>query len=382
MNTYISKLQKHHWVGLSFLIASLIGVFVLFSPKVTAAGDGERLVSIYENGTEQTIITKATTVREALERAKVGIGEHDAVEPGLDTQLVASTYNVNIYRARPVTIVDGATRIKTISPYQSAKQIAESAQIQTYPEDNLAITRVDDFVGESTIGLKVSIDRATPLTLVLYGDHVAARTQATTVGEMLAAKNVKLEPQDGVSVPLTTPIAAGMTVNVWRNGVQTVTREEPVAFLVERIQDVDREAGYKLVKTPGKPGKKSVTYEVNTQNGKEVSKREIQSVVTEAASKQVEVVGARPGFSGSFGEALAKLRACEAGGRYDRNSGNGYYGAYQFNIGTWANYGGYHVPSDAPGAVQDQKAWETYQRRGWQPWPGCTKKLGLQDIYR
>lgn len=76
-------------------------------------------------------------------------------------------------------------------------------------------------------------------------------------------------------------------------------------------------------------------------------------------------------------ENWAKLRYCEAGGIYTRNSGNGYYGAYQFNIGTWANYGGYSRPDLAPPAVQDAKAQATQAARGWSPWPACSRKLGL-----
>lgn len=76
-------------------------------------------------------------------------------------------------------------------------------------------------------------------------------------------------------------------------------------------------------------------------------------------------------------EAWEKLRYCEAGGIYSRNSGNGYYGAYQFNIGTWGGWGGYGRADLAPPAVQDTKAQETYNRRGWTPWPSCSKRLGL-----
>src|SRR3954447_14212085 len=34
------------------------------------------------------------------------------------------------------------------------------------------------------------------------------------------------------------------------------------------------------------------------------------------------------------GDVWARLRSCEAGGNYARNSGNGYYGAYQFSAST------------------------------------------------
>ena len=46
------------------------------------------------------------------------------------------------------------------------------------------------------------------------------------------------------------------------------------------------------------------------------------------------------------------------------------------------NMAAYEVASEAPPSVQDEKAWETYKARGWQPWPTCKIKMGLQDIYR
>lgn len=72
-----------------------------------------------------------------------------------------------------------------------------------------------------------------------------------------------------------------------------------------------------------------------------------------------------------------RLRLCESGGNYVTNTGNGFYGAYQFDLQTWANYGGYARPDLAPATVQDAKAQETQSARGWQPWPACSAKLGL-----
>lgn len=77
------------------------------------------------------------------------------------------------------------------------------------------------------------------------------------------------------------------------------------------------------------------------------------------------------------GDVWGALRMCESGGNYARNSGNGYYGAYQYNLGTWSNFAGYARPDLAPPAVQDEKARETQAARGWRPWPTCARKLGL-----
>lgn len=135
----------------------------------------------------------------------------------------------------------------------------------------------------------------------------------------------------------------------------------------------------------GVPGKRVVTYEIDVQNGKEVARKEIQSLVAQAPKKRIIIAGAkRVGFEGGFDAALARLRSCE--GSYTSATGNGYYGAYQFNVGSWkANAPAAYkntLPSSAPPEVQDLTARNYYQKSGWRPWPGCTKKLGLQDVYR
>lgn len=74
-----------------------------------------------------------------------------------------------------------------------------------------------------------------------------------------------------------------------------------------------------------------------------------------------------------------ELRICEAGGNYGRNSGNGYYGAYQFSKATWDSMNtGYAWPHEAPPAVQDDAAIRLQARSGWGQWPACTRKLGLR----
>ncbi|MBP2184100.1 hypothetical protein JOM49_005626 [Amycolatopsis magusensis] len=73
----------------------------------------------------------------------------------------------------------------------------------------------------------------------------------------------------------------------------------------------------------------------------------------------------------------AKLRMCESGGRYETNTGNGYYGAYQFDLPTWRSVGGAGRPDQAAPAEQDYRALYLYRMRGWQPWE-CATKLGLK----
>ena len=82
--------------------------------------------------------------------------------------------------------------------------------------------------------------------------------------------------------------------------------------------------------------------------------------------------------TGTSDDALAKLRKCEAGGRYDLNTGNGFYGAYQFAAKTWTKLGFPGLPHQAQPETQDEAARKLQARAGWGQWPACSRKLGLR----
>ncbi|MBM9469571.1 peptidoglycan-binding protein [Nakamurella leprariae] len=73
-----------------------------------------------------------------------------------------------------------------------------------------------------------------------------------------------------------------------------------------------------------------------------------------------------------------QLRMCESTNRYDINTGNGYYGAYQFDLPTWRSVGGSGYPNQASPAEQDQRALALYRQRGWSPWV-CAALVGLSE---
>ncbi len=381
---------KHYSKKITFVSGAILmlvgGLFfvnqALADATKPAAKAGEKLVTIYDRGAEKTIVTKARTIREALKLAKFSIDERqDVVEPSLDSEMVAEKYSINIFRARPITIVDGNKRLKVTTAEQTPALIAKAAGIEVFEEDKTTLSNSDNMAVDGA-NMVMKIDRASMVNFVLYGKESVIRTHAKTVGELLKEKNIDPKKDDTLSVDRSAKIIPGMKIELWRNGKQTITAEEDVKFEVEKVQDANRDSGYREVKQAGENGKKNVTYEIEMKNGVEVSRKEIASVVTKEPKKQIEIVGTKSStsFSGSFSEALARLRSCE--GSYTSNTGNGYYGAYQFDKRTWGNYGGYELASDAPAAVQDEKAWQTYKARGWQPWPTCKVKMGLQDIYR
>ncbi len=81
--------------------------------------------------------------------------------------------------------------------------------------------------------------------------------------------------------------------------------------------------------------------------------------------------------SGGAGGVWLSLRQCESGNNYAENTGNGYYGAYQFSQETWTGLGYPGRPDQAPPAMQDKAAAELQARSGWGQWPACAAALGL-----
>jgi hypothetical protein len=84
-----------------------------------------------------------------------------------------------------------------------------------------------------------------------------------------------------------------------------------------------------------------------------------------------------PQGGGGAGGVWASLRQCESGGNYAENTGNGYYGAYQFSQPTWTGLGYPGRPDLAPPAMQDQAAQQLQASSGWGQWPACAAALGL-----
>ncbi|MGC2380892.1 MAG: transglycosylase family protein, partial [Mycobacterium sp.] len=69
-----------------------------------------------------------------------------------------------------------------------------------------------------------------------------------------------------------------------------------------------------------------------------------------------------------------RVAACESGGNWGINTGNGYHGGLQFSQGTWAAHGGGEYASSANQATRDQQiaiAERVLATQGRGAWPVC-----------
>jgi len=365
-------------VTLCILSILSFGAFIIFGGSESGADD-VHAVRVTVDGKTKLIPTRAKSVGELLEKMNINLQPEDVVEPAKDAPINSDNFSVNIYHSRPVTIHDGTKMVATRLAERKPEEIAKKVGVTVYPEDRIDVIGSNDPLGDGIVGEKIVIDRALPVKLSLYGTIYDVRTQAETVADLAKERKINYDNSSILPSP-GTKLKANDLIFITEPGKQIITSEESISQKTEYVDSTDLPIGSNKTREEGAPGKKVVVYEVS----KDGSKKALQEVVVLQPVRKLVARGAKANpdakFTGDFASALARLRSCE--GSYTSATGNGYYGAYQFDVPTWNNYGGYLNASQAPPSVQDQKAWETYKRRGWQPWPTCKNKMGLQDVYR
>lgn len=77
------------------------------------------------------------------------------------------------------------------------------------------------------------------------------------------------------------------------------------------------------------------------------------------------------------GTVWDRIAACESGGNWAINTGNGFYGGLQFTLSSWRAVGGSGYPNQASRAEQIYRATLLQARQGWGAWPVCSVRAGL-----
>lgn len=113
----------------------------------------------------------------------------------------------------------------------------------------------------------------------------------------------------------------------------------------------------------------------------------VQAAAAAAGQSQAIVstptVAAKPSRTVTSAPAVAdgtvwdRIAACESGGNWSINTGNGFYGGLQFTLGSWAAVGGTGNPANASREEQIARAEMLQARQGWGAWPVCSVKAGV-----
>ena len=231
---------------------------------------------------------------------------------------------------------------------QTPRQIVQKSGIKIHNEDKVAFEQSGSILEDGTTN-SLKITRAKEILVELFGKTESFRTQSKTVEDFLKEKSISLTKDDGISIDKKTAISSGLSFRIWRNGKQTITTEEEIAFSTEIIKDANKDSSYKEIKEAGEKGSKSVTYEIEMQNGKEVSRKKINETEIKAAKKQIEIVGTKVNLpAGSHSDWLSAA-GISSGDHGIANAIIGQESGWRVNA-TNRSSGAYGIPQALPGS--------------------------------
>lgn len=278
--------------GVAFIV--VVGLLVLGRASLqTAYLKNTRSITIYDDAApSKIIVTRSNNTATVLKAADITVNPRDHITSTLDVKNHATVGVINITRARHVSVIDGARQIDLFTAAQGNDEIAKVAQLPILSHDETKTTPSTN-LSSTGAGLTMTITRAKTVNLSLYGHALTLRTQTTTVRDFLAENKIKLSQDDTTSLPLAVPITDGMNLQIWRNGLQTISNAEAVAFTTQKVNDDTKNVGFDQITTPGQNGQQTCIYQVNMQNGQEVARNQISCVMNVPPVTQVETIGTK-----------------------------------------------------------------------------------------
>ena len=203
-------------------------------------------------------------------------------------------------------------------------------------------------------------------------------------GELLESQGVPVDGNDLVDVVRDGREVTGPRKRLRQGDVVRLTdvvkerktkRERVRAGLVE-VPTTKLKPGHRKVVREGRPGVRKVVAVKTLHNGEPVKYRVVKrKLVKDPRPRRVLVGRKASSVAGADGLNWAALANCESGGNPRAVNPAGYYGLYQFDIGTWRSVGGSGVPTAASAAEQTYRAKLLYKQRGRSPWPNCGRLL-------
>ena len=306
-------------------------------------------VTMAVDGQATQVTTTAQTVGDLLSAQHITVGPHDVVAPSVTSELHDGT-RVSIQFGRQVTVsVDGAPQTLWTTATDVGSAIS-ALGLDTTGAD-LSTSRSAPIGRE---GLAVSVATPKRVTVDASGKKRTLTTTGATIGAALKAAGITPDADDQVSVPVTTTLTNGAKVRFVRVDVTSKTKRTEVDYKTVEQKSSKLERGKTKTTTAGKTGSKTTTYRVVSHDGKVVSRKAVKSVVTRKPVTRVVVVGTKAPAEPAVANVglWDKIAACESGGNWSINTGNGYYGGLQFSLATWRAYGGTGMPNEQSKAAQ------------------------------
>ena len=252
-----------------------------------------RPVTIEADGRSRTLRTQHRRVADILAEAGVWVKARDEVlvdgqvwdleadlpqpaagatghrGPGLASAPdLPAPMRIVVRRAVPVLLSDDGVPVTFYTTQATVGQALLAQGILLYLGD-----RVTPSLGSRILpGMRIYIERSTPVVIQADGHTIRTRTQGNTVGEVLTQEGIALMGLDYSLPSPDTPIAEDMTIRVVRVSETLEIEQQPIPFETRWVPDPDMPLDTQQLVQPGESGVTKRRYRVRHEDGQEVAR--------------------------------------------------------------------------------------------------------------
>jgi uncharacterized protein YabE (DUF348 family) len=368
------------------VLAGLVGGSTIYA---TAASG--KTVTLVVDGQQRKVQTTASDVNGVLNDAGYHVGAHDIVAPAVASKIKDGS-KIILKQGRLLHLLVDGTR-KDV--WTTAPTVADALAQLGYPAaDFVSVSRSKRLPLDAS-----SIQVRAPKTLVVVhdGKRQSVTTTDVNVGLVLQDLGVTVGAIDRVSPARTQRVKDGQKIIVQRVVKKRQTVHVTLDYTVSRQSDPAMFQGQTTVLRTGAEGSQNAIYDVVYVDGRLSTRKLVRKTLIAAPRTRIEKFGTRvrpvapapaprpqpqpqpaPPPISTGGLNWDAVAACESGGNWHINTGNGFYGGLQFDFGTWLSNGGGAFAPRADLASREQQiavATRLYNARGSSPWPVCGARL-------
>ncbi|MEZ4715829.1 MAG: ubiquitin-like domain-containing protein [Caldilineaceae bacterium] len=272
-------------------------------------------VRVLADGRDLTVASWGETGTAILRDAGVAVDPADSVVldgvvygvdeplPGPEVHRIPDTYargyawqemeqaprRLRLYRSIAMTVVDGGLPFTLRTTAETVGEALRDAKITLYLGD-----RVQPSLGSPvSTGLRVTIDRSTPVSVEIAGAVLKTRTRGRTVADVLADLKVSLVGMDRVSPPPETPLYPDVAIKVTQVQQAVEVEEQIAPFETIFEPDFGLPIDTQNVVAPGAQGITRSRTRVTYEDGVEVARVEEDNWVAQEPAQRIIAYGTR-----------------------------------------------------------------------------------------
>lgn len=282
-NLFSKTLSKKKLVifSASFLVfAAALGIFMYEGTKKT--------VALTLDGQERVIKTHANTIQELFNDLDISLRSEDYLSLAADTK-VQNDLAIVWKPAKQVEVIQDQEKKTYWTAADTVEDFLKEQNIVLNEHDQLNLNPDAKLKKD----MKIAIQRAFPLKLVVGGKKQDVWSTSTTVADFLSQQGITLNKLDRVEPELKQTVTKNAVINVIRVEKVTDVVEEPINYAVITKNDSNLEKGKQKVVNEGQEGLLSKRYEVVLENGKEVSRKLVSEKKMKEKQDKVVAMGTK-----------------------------------------------------------------------------------------